>query len=256
MLLQSPIHRCWPTMSCRSFHYVSFSARLGPRSGRRSLHQSFVRSAIMMPAMSPYMTEGTIRKWAKKEGDFFSSGDILLQIESDYTTINVEAQNPGIIEKIVMPDGSTNVAVEQVIALVAKTPQELGRLHAQARARTLAPPPLTPAPHRHQHHRHTHRGPSSLEHTRCPIMAPTHRTPAVFEAHTMETNTVRGIATDHAGPQHHTPVVDFIPDSEETGGAALEVRKTIVSTLSRWGSGSKSSTSQKCTTAEYFDGIL
>jgi len=82
----------------------------------------------MMPAMSPLMTEGTITRWKIKEGDAFAPGDVLLQIESEIATIDVEAHSPGILGKILLPDGTTNVPVEQVIALVAKDMSELSAL--------------------------------------------------------------------------------------------------------------------------------
>ncbi|TFK34833.1 single hybrid motif-containing protein [Crucibulum laeve] len=111
---------------------------------RRWLHGSMKRQAIMMPAMSPLMTEGTITRWKKKEGEAFAPGDVLLQIESDIYMIDVEAHSPGILGKILMPDGTTNVPVEQIIALVARTPEELATLQTQHLA--PSPPPLNPIP--------------------------------------------------------------------------------------------------------------
>lgn len=73
---------------------------------------------ILMPALSPTMTEGNLAKWLKKEGDKVSSGDILCEIETDKATMEVEAVDEGIIGKIVIPEGSENVAVNQVIAVL------------------------------------------------------------------------------------------------------------------------------------------
>ncbi|KAF8191493.1 single hybrid motif-containing protein, partial [Mycena galopus ATCC 62051] len=81
------------------------------------LHGSSVRCSIMMPALSPFMTQGTISRWLKKEGEAFQAGDVILEIESEYDTMNIEAENPGIMGKILSPDGSTNVPVEQVFKL-------------------------------------------------------------------------------------------------------------------------------------------
>ncbi|KAJ6546925.1 single hybrid motif-containing protein [Mycena capillaripes] len=205
----------------------------------------------MMPALSPFMTQGTISRWFKKEGEEFRSGDILLEIESEYATINVEALNSGILGKILSPDGSTNVPVEQVIALVAKTPQEMVRMQAPAHMPPPTPPLATPTHHR-----------AGLEQAKGLMMASVHRTPSAFEihdaVHPSGAATVRGIVMDHARPQD-TPVAapsaDTGPPDESDDQAAL-LRKTIVSTLSRRGSGAKSSRSTKCTTAQYFDGIL
>jgi len=204
----------------------------------------------MMPALSPFMTQGTISRWFKKEGEEFQSGDILLEIESEYVTIDVQALNPGILGKILSPDGSTNVPVEQVIALVAKTPQEMVRMQAPAHM----PPPTPPLA------ASTHR--AGLEQAKGLMMASVHRTPSAFDihdaVHPTGAATVRGIVMDHARPQD-TPVpapsADAGPPGESDDQAAL-LRKTIVSTLSRRGSGAKSSHSTKCTTAQYFDGIL
>ncbi|KAJ7118828.1 single hybrid motif-containing protein [Mycena epipterygia] len=244
---------------------VSLSSRLMPQQGRRSLHRSSVRRAIMMPAMSPFMTEGTIRRWTKNEGEAFLAGDTLLQIESDYTTLDIEAENPGILGKILWPDGSTNVPVEQVIALVAKTPQELARLQVPGQTQAPPPPPpLTPAV-QHQQHTNPHsvnRSAARLEHAKSPMMPRVHRTPSLFEMHDAgHSATVRGIVMDHAGSQQDTlapePCAGFPPpeENDEQLQAAV-LRKTIVSTLSRRGSGSKSSDSKRCTTTQYFDGIL
>jgi len=111
---------------------------------RRWLHGSLKRQAIMMPAMSPLMTEGTITRWKKKEGEAFAVGDVLLQIESDIAMIDVEACSPGILGKILMPDGSENVPVEQVIALVARDMNELAMLQNQSTV--PAPPPYNAIP--------------------------------------------------------------------------------------------------------------
>ncbi|KAF7359201.1 Dihydrolipoyllysine-residue acetyltransferase [Mycena sanguinolenta] len=124
-----------------NFVGIGFGSRLV--RGRRSLHGSSARRAIMMPALSPFMTQGTISRWLKKEGEEFQVGDILLQIESEYDTIYVEAENPGILRKILSPDGSTNVPIEQVIALVSKIPAE--SVHTQA------PTPISTSLSQHTH---------------------------------------------------------------------------------------------------------
>ncbi|KAF5331098.1 hypothetical protein D9619_006038 [Psilocybe cf. subviscida] len=87
-------------------------------------------AAIMMPAMSPLMAEGTIRRWRKKEGEYFQPGDVLLEIESDIATLDVEACSPGILGKILMPDGTSRVPIEQVIALVARDMEEYALLQS------------------------------------------------------------------------------------------------------------------------------
>jgi len=138
---------------------------------RRWLHVSSKRQAIMMPAMSPLMTEGTITRWKIKEGDAFVPGDVLLQIESDIATIDVEAHSPGILGKILLPDGTTNVPVEQVIALVVKDMSELAALQN-------LPTPTLPS----------FNAPNTLVRSiNLPLMSPRTpaRTPSLFEMQTM-----------------------------------------------------------------------
>ncbi|KAF4604204.1 hypothetical protein EYR40_001387 [Pleurotus pulmonarius] len=88
---------------------------------KRSFHTSrVIRNAIMMPAMSPLMTEGAITRWFKREGEAFKAGEAILEIESDIYRISVEAENPGIMGRILVPAGTEHVPVEQVLALVNK----------------------------------------------------------------------------------------------------------------------------------------
>ena len=68
--------------------------------------------SILMPALSPTMTEGTIAKWNKKEGDQVESGDVLVEIETDKATMEVEAIDEGTLGKILIGDGVTDVAVK------------------------------------------------------------------------------------------------------------------------------------------------
>ncbi|KAG8219908.1 dihydrolipoamide acetyltransferase [Butyriboletus roseoflavus] len=78
-----------------------------------------------MPAMSPTMTEGGIASWKKSEGESFSAGDVLLEIETDKASIDVEAQDDGILAKIITPDGSKNIAVGTPIAIFAEDGDDL-----------------------------------------------------------------------------------------------------------------------------------
>ncbi|MCF6197473.1 MAG: pyruvate dehydrogenase complex E1 component subunit beta [Emcibacter sp.] len=73
---------------------------------------------IMLPAMSPTMTEGTVAKWLVKEGDSVSAGDILAEIETDKATMELETDEEGVIGKIIVPDGSEGIAVGTVIAVI------------------------------------------------------------------------------------------------------------------------------------------
>ncbi|MGY8992940.1 MAG: pyruvate dehydrogenase complex dihydrolipoamide acetyltransferase [Rhodospirillales bacterium] len=98
---------------------------------------------ILMPALSPTMTEGTLAKWHKKEGDTVESGDILAEIETDKATMEVEAVEEGILGKILVPDGSEGVAVNEPIALLLEDGEDSsaldGAIDSALASKTLAP---------------------------------------------------------------------------------------------------------------------
>ena len=73
---------------------------------------------ILMPALSPTMTEGTLAKWNVKEGDVIASGDVIAEIETDKATMEVEAVDEGTIAKILVAEGTENVAVNALIAIL------------------------------------------------------------------------------------------------------------------------------------------
>jgi pyruvate dehydrogenase E2 component (dihydrolipoamide acetyltransferase) len=95
---------------------------------------------ITMPALSPTMEEGKLAKWHVKEGDSVSSGDVIAEIETDKATMEVEAVDEGKIGKIVVPEGTENVKVNAVIAVLLTEGES-----APAAAPAAAPPPA-PAP--------------------------------------------------------------------------------------------------------------
>ena len=74
---------------------------------------------ILMPALSPTMEKGNLAKWLKKEGDTVKSGDVIAEIETDKATMEVEAVDEGTLAKIVVPEGTADVPVNQVIAVLA-----------------------------------------------------------------------------------------------------------------------------------------
>jgi pyruvate dehydrogenase E2 component (dihydrolipoamide acetyltransferase) len=114
---------------------------------------------ILMPALSPTMTEGKLSRWLKKEGEEVKSGDVLAEIETDKATMEVEAVDEGFLAKIVVPDGTDGVAVNAVIAILTETkggavdaPKAAA---APAPAKAEAPPPVekaaAPAPAKAEH---------------------------------------------------------------------------------------------------------
>ena len=73
---------------------------------------------IQMPALSPTMEEGTLAKWLVKEGDTVESGDVMAEIETDKATMEFEAVDEGVIGKIIVPEGSTGIKVNEIIAIL------------------------------------------------------------------------------------------------------------------------------------------
>ena len=90
---------------------------------------------LKMPALSPTMEEGTLARWLKAEGDTIEPGDIIAEIETDKATMEFEAIDDGVLSKILVPEGTENVAVGTVIA------------HMEGEGAQAAPTPApTPAP--------------------------------------------------------------------------------------------------------------
>ncbi|GGB69362.1 pyruvate dehydrogenase complex dihydrolipoamide acetyltransferase [Blastomonas aquatica] len=98
---------------------------------------------LKMPALSPTMEEGTLAKWLVKEGDTVASGDLLAEIETDKATMEFEAVDEGVIAKIVIPEGTDNVKVGEVIAIIAAEGEDVSDAPAAA---APAPAPTASAP--------------------------------------------------------------------------------------------------------------
>jgi pyruvate dehydrogenase E2 component (dihydrolipoamide acetyltransferase) len=99
---------------------------------------------ILMPALSPTMEKGNLAKWLKKEGDKVKSGDVIAEIETDKATMEVEAVDEGTIAKILVPEGTQDVPVNDVIAVLAGDGEDVKA--AGAAAPKAAPPAAAPAP--------------------------------------------------------------------------------------------------------------
>lgn len=97
-------------------------------------------SNILMPALSPTMTEGNLIKWLKKEGDAVKAGDVIAEIETDKATMEVEAVDEGTLGRIVVPAGTEQVAVNTLIAVLLEDGEDAAALE------TAAPssPPVSP----------------------------------------------------------------------------------------------------------------
>ena len=107
---------------------------------------------LKMPALSPTMEEGTLAKWLVKEGDAVSSGDLLAEIETDKATMEFESIDEGIVTQILVPAGTENVKVGQVIAIIAAEGEDANAAPvakaapAPAPAAVAAATPASPAP--------------------------------------------------------------------------------------------------------------
>jgi pyruvate dehydrogenase E2 component (dihydrolipoamide acetyltransferase) len=99
---------------------------------------------ILMPALSPTMEKGNLAKWLKKEGDKVKSGDVIAEIETDKATMEVEAVDEGTIAKILVPEGTQDVAVNDVIAVLAGDGEDVKA--AGAGAASAPPKPAAQAP--------------------------------------------------------------------------------------------------------------
>src|SRR5215475_6533983 len=89
---------------------------------------------ILMPALSPTMEKGNLAKWLKKEGDKIKSGDVIAEIETDKATMEYEAVDDGTLAKIVVPEGTQDVAVNSVIAVLAGEGEDVKAAASSAKA--------------------------------------------------------------------------------------------------------------------------
>ena len=102
---------------------------------------------VLMPALSPTMTEGKLARWVKREGETVNSGDVIAEIETDKATMEVEAVDEGVLGKILVAEGSEHVAVNTPIAMILVEGEDAKALTAgtPAPAKAAAPAPAAPA---------------------------------------------------------------------------------------------------------------
>ena len=102
---------------------------------------------ILMPALSPTMTEGNLAKWLKREGDEIAAGDVIAEIETDKATMEVEAVDEGKLGKILVSEGTEGVAVNAPIALLLEEGEDASSMEAAASsAAPSEPPTASPTP--------------------------------------------------------------------------------------------------------------
>ena len=99
---------------------------------------------ILMPALSPTMTEGTLSRWLKKEGEAVRAGDVIAEIETDKATMEVEAVDEGVLGKILVADGTQGVKVNEPIAILVNEGEAVPT--AAPAAKPVAAPAPAPAP--------------------------------------------------------------------------------------------------------------
>src|SRR5580698_9626516 len=108
---------------------------------------------ILMPALSPTMEKGNLAKWLKKEGDPVKTGDVIAEIETDKATMEYEAVDDGDMAKIVEPEGTNDVAVNQLIGVMAQEGEDVKAAAAGAgqgveKNRSAGAPATPPSPPR------------------------------------------------------------------------------------------------------------
>src|ERR1700716_2517922 len=97
---------------------------------------------ILMPALSPTMEKGNLSKWLKREGDKVKAGEVIAEIETDKATMEYESIDDGVLAKIVVPEGTQDVSVNALIAVLALEGEDAKAAAATAKA---AEPPTKPA---------------------------------------------------------------------------------------------------------------
>lgn len=107
---------------------------------------------VLMPALSPTMEKGNLAKWLKNEGDTIKPGDVIAEIETDKATMEVEAVDEGILAKILVPAGTNDVPVNQLIAIIASEGEDVSKAGsaaapAPAPVATASAAPAAPAVH-------------------------------------------------------------------------------------------------------------
>jgi pyruvate dehydrogenase E1 component beta subunit len=101
---------------------------------------------VLMPALSPTMEKGNLAKWVKSEGDRIKAGDVIAEIETDKATMEVEAVDEGTLGKILVPEGTADVAVNTPIAMILGEGEDASALKAGAPPPAAGPAPQAPAP--------------------------------------------------------------------------------------------------------------
>src|SRR6266568_8205091 len=141
--------RCAPSSTKRPSSRSTTSSPIPPSSGPMSTNscaqlETPMPTPVLMPALSPTMEKGNLAKWLKKEGDAVKSGDVIAEIETDKATMEVEAVDEGTLGKILVPEGTNDVAVNTPIAMILADGEDASALKAGTKPasaqKAVAPP--------------------------------------------------------------------------------------------------------------------
>ena len=120
---------------------------------------------ILMPALSPTMTEGTLARWLKKEGETVNAGDVIAEIETDKATMEVEAVDEGVLGRILVPDGTQGVKVNDPIAILVEDGEAVPGMRRPCGE--AAPAPRTAGPRARAGRTHRRTGAATGAGARC-----------------------------------------------------------------------------------------
>src|ERR1700752_2116803 len=101
---------------------------------------------VLIPALSPTMEKGNLAKWIKHEGDKVKSGDVIAEIETDKAAMEVEAVDEGTLGKILVPEGTEDVAVNTPIAVILSDGEDASAIKAAAKPASSFETPASPPP--------------------------------------------------------------------------------------------------------------
>eukprot|EP00123_Amoebidium_parasiticum_P015960 comp23220_c1_seq1/m.37830 comp23220_c1_seq1/g.37830 ORF comp23220_c1_seq1/g.37830 comp23220_c1_seq1/m.37830 type:complete len:480 (-) comp23220_c1_seq1:434-1873(-) len=133
------------TAGAREACIISHSTASALAKARGLLTRDYV-TKMLLPALSPTMTEGNLVKWLIKEGDKFSTGDVIYEMETDKATMEVEAADDGVLAKILVPAGSGPKPVNTPVALVAEEGEDISNVQVPDDAAAPAPAKAAPTP--------------------------------------------------------------------------------------------------------------
>ena len=170
---------------------------------------------VLMPALSPTMEKGNLAKWHKKEGDAVKSGDVIAEIETDKATMEVEAVDEGTLGKILVPEGTNDVAVNTPIAMILGEGEDASALTDGGGAREQKAPVTAPPAKAEQPAPQVDRAPAPAKaQPAAPAPAPTPPEPDLPEGTEMVTMTVREALRDAMAEEMRRDKTVFVMGEE------------------------------------------